>query len=497
MTSPGTAVPGVRHGPSDSLPVASSACAPTSACPRSPRRCRRAPASRSRRCLCCSPHSTRSSAAASACCSPTTRTPATPPRLQAGSSERTVSGFCRHAVSARARASSRRRISSASERAHSTCSPAAGSSAPPRSPYREGMPPPSERPVPLELARGDEPGIEALAEQLALAGYERVERVEERGQIAVRGGLVDVFPSTGREPLRIELFGDKIESIRAFSPFTQRALREAERRRPSTRQPSGGSTPARSGSRTKGTSEIPADLVLPLPRTPISSGSPTRSARSGPRRGFPRSTLDGAAELDPLPQGQMFSFEAQRPALVARGISEAENELQGLLHQGLDVIVTFPHRGEAERRRGLLRRVEPSMLGQAKGRPVSSSPYRRRAAASSGASSASRSCPTRRSSAAARRGPPPRPAVRSRASPTCAPATTSCTRTRDREAPRLRDEGGRRRHARLPAAGFRGEDRVYVPHEQIGKVSRYIGSTAGSDAVQARRQGQQYVGCQR
>ena len=60
-------------------------------------------------------------------------------------------------------------------------------------------------------------------------GYERVERVEERGQFAVRGGIVDVFPTTGREPLRIELFGDEIEAIRAFSPFTQRALRPVER----------------------------------------------------------------------------------------------------------------------------------------------------------------------------------------------------------------------------------------------------------------------------
>ena len=62
--------------------------------------------------------------------------------------------------------------------------------------------------------------------QLASAGYERVERVEERGQFAVRGGLVDVFATTGREPLRIEFFGDEIEQIRAFSPFTQRALRD-------------------------------------------------------------------------------------------------------------------------------------------------------------------------------------------------------------------------------------------------------------------------------
>src|SRR5438067_571764 len=50
------------------------------------------------------------------------------------------------------------------------------------------------------------------------------ERVDDRGQFAVRGGLIDVFPTTGREPLRIEFFGDEVESIRAFSPFTQRAL---------------------------------------------------------------------------------------------------------------------------------------------------------------------------------------------------------------------------------------------------------------------------------
>src|SRR5438874_9608488 len=93
----------------------------------------------------------------------------------------------------------------------------------------EGMPPPSERPEPIEVAQGEEPGIDLLAEGFALAGYERVERVEERGQFAVRGGLVDVFPTTGREPLRIEFFGGEIESIRAFSPFTQRALHPVER----------------------------------------------------------------------------------------------------------------------------------------------------------------------------------------------------------------------------------------------------------------------------
>src|SRR5437764_5988190 len=92
----------------------------------------------------------------------------------------------------------------------------------------EGLPPERERPAPLTVAPGDEPGIDSLGEHLTAAGYERIERVEERGQFAVRGGLIDVFPTTGREPLRIELFGDEIEQIRAFSPFTQRALRTVE-----------------------------------------------------------------------------------------------------------------------------------------------------------------------------------------------------------------------------------------------------------------------------
>src|SRR4051812_24229114 len=56
----------------------------------------------------------------------------------------------------------------------------------------ERMPPAGQRPARLELSAGDEPGIDALADHLALAGYERVERAGERGQFAVRGGIVDV-----------------------------------------------------------------------------------------------------------------------------------------------------------------------------------------------------------------------------------------------------------------------------------------------------------------
>ena len=120
--------------------------------------------------------------------------------------------------------SSRRPTSSASVPARSTSSHAAAWSASPLARSRKACRPSEDRPELVRLTREDGAGLDDLVEALALAGYERVERVEERGQIAVRGGLVDIFPSTGREPLRVEFFGDEIEQIRAFSPFTQRAL---------------------------------------------------------------------------------------------------------------------------------------------------------------------------------------------------------------------------------------------------------------------------------
>src|SRR6187200_2241813 len=141
----------------------------------------------------------------------------------------------------------------------------------------EKMPPAQERPAPVEVARGEEPGLETLAERLALAGYERVERVEERGQFAVRGGLVDVFPTTGREPLRIELFGDEIESIRAFSAFTQRALHAVENAviYPAAERKADFTEPTLADDEGERSAvEAPADLVPPVDRAPDLVWSP-------------------------------------------------------------------------------------------------------------------------------------------------------------------------------------------------------------------------------
>ncbi|HEY6730493.1 MAG TPA: transcription-repair coupling factor, partial [Solirubrobacterales bacterium] len=93
----------------------------------------------------------------------------------------------------------------------------------------EAVPDASLRPAGFAIDKGEEIELGAVAEDLVAAGYERVEQVEERGQFAVRGGILDVYPATEERAVRIELFGDEVESMRWFSTFTQRSLGDAER----------------------------------------------------------------------------------------------------------------------------------------------------------------------------------------------------------------------------------------------------------------------------
>ena len=67
-----------------------------------------------------------------------------------------------------------------------------------------------------------------LTERLAAAAYTRVDLVERRGEFAVRGGIVDVFPPTEEHPLRVELWGDTVEEVRWFKVADQRSLEVAE-----------------------------------------------------------------------------------------------------------------------------------------------------------------------------------------------------------------------------------------------------------------------------
>src|SRR5581483_7580246 len=91
----------------------------------------------------------------------------------------------------------------------------------------EKVPDPALRPHSFCLRTGELLDLDETARDLVAAGYERADQVEDRGQFAIRGGLLDVFPATEDRAVRADLFGDEIESLRWFSTLTQRSLGEA------------------------------------------------------------------------------------------------------------------------------------------------------------------------------------------------------------------------------------------------------------------------------
>ena len=88
---------------------------------------------------------------------------------------------------------------------------------PPQTVVREGA---------LSLKPGQTQDIAKLEKYFLDQGYTRVSTVAERGEFAVRGGLLDVFSPSADEPVRLDFFGDSLESIRSFDPETQRSLKQ-------------------------------------------------------------------------------------------------------------------------------------------------------------------------------------------------------------------------------------------------------------------------------
>ena len=80
---------------------------------------------------------------------------------------------------------------------------------------------------PVSLDVGDRADLTDVAERLVGAAYSRVDMVERRGEFAVRGGILDVFPPTEDHPLRVEFWGEDVEEIRWFSVADQRSLEVA------------------------------------------------------------------------------------------------------------------------------------------------------------------------------------------------------------------------------------------------------------------------------
>ncbi|WGY00821.1 transcription-repair coupling factor [Nocardioides sp. QY071] len=83
--------------------------------------------------------------------------------------------------------------------------------------------------VPVELSVGSTAEIDDVVAGLVGAAYSRVDLVEKRGEFAVRGGIVDVFPPTEEHPLRVEFFGDEVDEIRSFAVADQRTITKVDR----------------------------------------------------------------------------------------------------------------------------------------------------------------------------------------------------------------------------------------------------------------------------
>jgi transcription-repair coupling factor (superfamily II helicase) len=248
----------------------------------------------------------------------------------------------------------------------------------------EKVPDPRLRPHGFILHAGDEVDLGETARRLVAAGYERVDQVEDRGQFAIRGGLCDVFPATEDRAVRVELFGDEIESLRWFSTFTQRSLGDAELVEVAPA--------AELSEEHRELAEIAA-LEAPEDRPDISELLPVDDFRPFLELAPADATIVIAGEEDVTPaladhwqdvtvtfhdqeprhvyvdpeeidsalgerarirlssidQDQPFSFRAQAADIQARGIREAEPELEKLARSGYETVVAFARRGEGER----------------------------------------------------------------------------------------------------------------------------------------------------
>ena len=304
-------------------------------------------------------------------------------------------------------------------------------------------------------------------------------------------GIVDVFPTTGREPLRIELFGDEIESIRAFSPFTQRALHPVDA---ATIYPA---------------AERRLDLVEPrladdegaAPRRP---GRPRRrSIAAGPDLVWQPDEVRAVweeEELEPVAAraARPSSTRSRGPALRLRGAAPRDRGARprrgrerargARARRAARVVVAFPHRGEALRTQNLLRRVEARVLEPGEELPDEAELLFAVAPARRGFVWRELGLVLLPDTQVFRKRPP-------RAEPRRSAARSQSfadLRTGDYVVHEDHGVGKLLGFETKEVAGvtrdylllaFRGDDRLYVPHEQIGKVSRYIGADAKAPAL--------------
>ena len=412
------------------------------------------------------------------------------------------------------------------------------------------------QPAPLLLAAGAELPFDTVVERLAALGYARVEQVRERGEFAVRGGIVDAYPALG-EPLRIDFWGDQVESLRTFSVYSQRtiapvqqgtvfAATEADAARREYRDAMHQALAAGPDEEDEGLAgdlmrhaslhalaalagrfvSVPELITTHEVRLAVYAPDETNRALADfaaevemmiggaaererlyvPRHDV-RKLLSTGIQLEVVQRDSAGrQFAAARPQAAARDIAGAERDLARLVRDDYRVFVVFRHAGEATRAAYRLKSLSAEVLAPSE--------------VPAAGLAASLAPPAPRTGPAAPPVPPAEPAAPGLyfvAAPLREGFVSSelklaviGERALLRAAPRERRfVGGARlssffdlrvgdyvvhedRH-RSDRAGietrtvagitrdylllhYKGDDKLFVPHDQIGKVSRYVGA---------------------
>ncbi len=268
----------------------------------------------------------------------------------------------------------------------------------------EKVPDPALRPHSFTLRVGELLDLDECAAELVGAGYERTDQVEERGQFALRGGLLDVFPATEERAVRVDMFDVEIESLRWFSTFTQRSLGEVEEveiapaAELAVEHRELAEIAAATGAFSGGGEAERPDIaeLLPVERfgalldlveqaelvvaaeeeiDPVLSDHWSDvCAAFGDEDAHHlyvspdsiRATLRERARtwLSALSSGQQIELRAQSADTAARSLGEAEPELEKLVRSGYRTVVAFPRRGEGERAAYNLGRLKATWLAE-------------------------------------------------------------------------------------------------------------------------------------
>ena len=353
----------------------------------------------------------------------------------------------------------------------------------------EKVPDPALRPHSFTIRVGDLLDLDEVGQQLVAAGYERVDQVDDRGQFAIRGGILDLYPATEDRAVRIDLFDIEVESIRFFSTFTQRSLGETEaieiapaaELAPEHRELAEIAALEDAEDRPDVAELLPVDrfeAFLDLAADAailIAAEEDVAPALADHWQDVCAAFHDDdahhlyvkpeaiAAALDArasvrlssISADQPIEFRAQAADLAARSLKEAEPELEKLVRSDYRTVVTWTRRGDGERAAYNLARMRASWDGRRRpavlARDAARRLHRRRAAAGRHPRPPALPPPPRRASGAAD-APARRPALVRR------PAHRRHRRPRGprhRPLRRLRHEDRRRRHARLPRARVR------------------------------------------